>query len=133
MIPSEISLLTHLRNVVIQEGELTEIPPGILDLEDLINLDLDKNNITGSFPFSNSANMDELLRLDINYNSLTGSLDFVNMFPNLKEAHLDNNAFVGTIPESVGQLDNLRKCVYVYVCFVTCSSETYFFLVCMKS
>lgn len=87
---------------------MTKITPSLTNLRYLQNLDLDKNNIEGSFPFESSKKIGEMLRLDINFNFLTGNLDFMTMFPNLKEAHLDNNNFGGTIPESLGEQENLR-------------------------
>ena len=50
-----------------------------------------------------------LERLDINFNEFSGSIDFLTAFPNLVEAHLDNNMFNGTIPSELGQLSSLRK------------------------
>jgi hypothetical protein len=89
-------------------------------MEHLEVLDLDFNNLQGAFPFKH-AKIGSLERLDMNYNSLTGSLDFVNMFPKLKEAHLDNNEFSGTIPERLGELSNLREScvVYLLICCVS--------------
>lgn len=108
-VPSEISLLTELTSVNVQRGKVQQIPSQVLELKNLKNLDLDKNEIDGLFPVGNSTSMDKLLRLDINFNSFTGSLDFLSQFPNLEEAHLDNNAFNGTIPEGIGELSSLRK------------------------
>lgn len=94
-----------------QRGTITHIPSSILDIQSLQNLDLDKNRLQGTFPISGkkSTTNTEMLRLDLNFNEISGSLDFLSYFPNLKEAHLDNNNFEGKIPEAVGALSNLRE------------------------
>ncbi len=104
----EISLLSQLRSLVLEEGKLNYLPGNILEVPKLQNLDLDKNRIRGEFQSGNTTNS-EMLRLDINYNSFSGSLDFLSNMPNLKEAHLDNNKFDGTIPEVIGTLSNLGE------------------------
>lgn len=110
-IPKEISLLPHLRSLVVQRGTIIHIPKSIFDIQSLQNLDLDKNRLKGPFPVpvGNSTTNTEMLRLDLNFNNLSGSLDFLSYFPNLKEAHLDNNSFEGKIPAAIGDLSNLRE------------------------
>ena len=70
---------------------------------------MDKNQINGEFPTRVTNKMTQLLRLDVNYNFLSGGIDFLLQFPSLKEAHLDNNKFSGTIPASLGALSNLGE------------------------
>jgi len=107
-LPEEVSVLPKLQHLVSQRGNMTDIHLNIQELGNLKHLDFDKNNIHGTFPNSGNVEMTSMERIDINYNSFSGGLEFLNSYPNLKEAHLDNNAFNGTIPESLGELSNLR-------------------------
>ncbi len=107
----EVSFLPQLRSLEVQQGKIKYIPRSIIVLQNLQNLDLDKNLIEGPFPVRHETNL-SLVRLDINFNSFNGNLDFVTKFQNLKEAHLDNNKFTGNIPEEIGELSNLREFSY---------------------
>jgi hypothetical protein len=106
-LPEELSLFEDMENLVIQNSQLTgRIPPSIFELQHLQQIDLDKNAMSGVItPVVNNT----LERLDINFNEFSGSIDFLTAFPNLVEAHLDNNMFNGTIPSELGQLSSLRK------------------------
>lgn len=106
-LPKELSMLVNLRHVLVKKGEITgTIPPSIFELSSLKRLDLDKNDMSGVI----QVNVDsDIQRLDVNFNKFSGSIDFLQSFPNITEAHLDNNNFSGEIPASLGQLKNLRK------------------------
>lgn len=105
-LPEELSLFEDMENLVIQNSQLTgRIPPSIFELQHLQQIDLDKNAMSGVItPVVNNT----LERLDINFNEFSGSIDFLTAFPNLVEAHLDNNMFNGTIPSELGQLSSLH-------------------------
>ena len=96
-----------MEHIIVQNSNVAgEIPPEIFGLQNLIQIDLDKNVMSGEItPTLNNA----LLRLDINFNQFSGSIDFLTKFPQLTEAHLDNNGFSGTIPRELGLNQNLRK------------------------
>ncbi len=106
-LPRELSLFERMENLVIQNSQLTgSIPSDVIGLSNLKHIDLDKNSMKGAIPpVDNHA----LERLDINFNEFSGSIEFLSGFPNLIEAHLDNNMFNGTIPSELGQLTSLRK------------------------
>lgn len=100
-------MLVELRHVLVKKGELVgTIPPTIFKLSSLKRLDLDKNEMSGIIQVDFES---DLQRLDINFNKFSGSIDFLTSFPNITEAHLDNNNFSGEIPAALGQLKNLRK------------------------
>lgn len=105
-LPEELSMLKNLRQILVKKGEITGgIPPAIFELPSLIRLDLDKQDMSGIIEVNNES---ALQRLDINFNNFTGSIDFLTSFPNIIEAHLDNNNFSGEIPDALGQLKNLH-------------------------
>lgn len=106
----EVSLLSDIESMALQEGKIRNIPLAVYNLKKMKNFDMDKNQISGEFPVLQSAKMAKmtnLLRLDFNYNFLSGGIDFLLQFPNLREAHLDNNKFSGTIPDSLGAIKDL--------------------------
>jgi hypothetical protein len=106
-LPKELSLLKHLGDISIQRGSVEgTIPPNVFKIPNLKQVDLDKNVMSGTIEVHEKSSVQ---RLDINFNQFSGSIDFLTLFPNITEAHLDNNMFTGSIPESLGDLTNLRK------------------------
>eukprot|EP00979_Chaetoceros_neogracilis_P011840 scaffold3003_cov267-Chaetoceros_neogracile.AAC.5 len=82
------------------------LPINMFTVPSLKHIDLDKNELSGIIEVDGESSVQ---RLDINFNKFSGSIDFLTSFPNITEAHLDNNSFNGTIPASLGDLTNLRK------------------------
>ena len=102
---AEVALFDHMMSLVIKDSKIVgDIPPAIFDLQGLKQIDLDKNNMTGVVK---AVDNKSLQRLDLNFNRLSGGIEFLHGFPNLQEAHLDNNMFEGTIPSDLGQLKSL--------------------------
>jgi Leucine-rich repeat (LRR) protein len=106
-VPVELSLLEHLEEIIIQKGSMKgSLPINMFTVPSLKHIDLDKNELSGIIEVDGESSVQ---RLDINFNKFSGSIDFLTSFPNITEAHLDNNSFNGTIPASLGDLTNLRK------------------------
>lgn len=105
-LPEEVSLFDTMDSLVIANGQLTGgLPSSIFKMQNLKQLDLDKNAMDGELIIDGEGSIE---RLDINFNNFSGSIDFLASFPNLVEAQLDNNMFDGTIPDNLGSLTNLR-------------------------
>jgi Leucine-rich repeat (LRR) protein len=100
-------MLQNLRQILLKKGQITgPIPPSIFEISSLKQLDLDKNQMSGEIKVHAES---AIQRLDINFNNFSGSIDFLTSFPNIMEAHLDNNNFSGKIPAALGQLKDLRE------------------------
>jgi len=105
-VPVELSLLEHLEEIIIQKGSMKgSLPINMFTVPSLKHIDLDKNELSGIIEVDGESSVQ---RLDINFNKFSGSIDFLTSFPNITEAHLDNNSFNGTIPASLGDLTNLH-------------------------
>ncbi|XP_071693240.1 probable LRR receptor-like serine/threonine-protein kinase At1g67720 [Rutidosis leptorrhynchoides] len=74
-----------------------EIPSGIKDLQDLTELWLNENSLSGSIP--DMSNLEKLTIVHLENNKLTGSLpSYFGTLPNLKELYIQNNSLSGDIP-----------------------------------
>ena len=79
--------------------------PSIFQVQNLKEIYLGNNEMTGTISVDEESSVE---RIEINSNEFSGSIDFLSNFPNLKEARLDNNAFRGEIPSTLGQMVHLR-------------------------
>ncbi|XP_051150780.1 uncharacterized protein At4g06744-like [Andrographis paniculata] len=77
------------------------IPPGIVGLEYLYEVDISNNRFSGPFPGSILA-MDSLSFLDIRYNFFSGSIPPELFARDLDALFLNNNDFMTTLPENIG-------------------------------
>ncbi|KAK6242211.1 hypothetical protein SCA6_007600 [Theobroma cacao] len=69
---------------------------------------LSGQNVKGQIP-SEFNHMDELTELWLDSNSLTGPLPDMSNFINLKIVHLENNKLTGQLPSYLGRLPNLQE------------------------
>jgi hypothetical protein len=76
------------------------LPAAMAGLDDLQWLDLGQNNLSGSLPTWLAA-QDEVIVLDLGANGMTGGIDVIASMQNLSVAHLENNAFSGSLPPSL--------------------------------
>uniref|UniRef100_A0ACD5XXF8 Uncharacterized protein n=1 Tax=Avena sativa TaxID=4498 RepID=A0ACD5XXF8_AVESA len=97
--------ITHLN--VTGYLNLTEIPPALFNLTELVSLDLSSNNLTGPIP-PEIANLSKLETWHFNNNQLDGS------FPNeashltgLQSLWMFDNYIEGTLPEFIANFTNL--------------------------
>ena len=105
-IPEGLSNLKKLNLIGLQKGFTGGILPRDLGkISTLRVLDLDFNAFYGRFPTFVESNSLQLL--DVNFNGFDDNLQFLGNMTNLKVAQLDNNFFVGSIPESLGDLSKL--------------------------
>nr|GME05158.1 receptor-like protein kinase 5 [Ipomoea batatas] len=86
------------------------IPPFICDLKNLTLLDLNNNNIPGSFP-TFLYNCSKLEYLDLSFNNLSGLIpdDISQLFPRLEVLILSSNWFVGGVPAGIEGLKGLKE------------------------
>nr|GMD69501.1 receptor-like protein 12 [Ipomoea batatas] len=76
----------------------------------LEELDLESNEITGSFPDLISLGIESGLRvLDLSQNNISGTLPDLTPFPSMEELLLGFNQLRGVLPESIGQLSKLQS------------------------
>ena len=117
-IPKELPLLLTNLNEVTLSGNLIHgtIPSEFTKLTALDTLDVSNNFLTGSLPsFIFDGQMSHLVYIDVSQNYLTGSIAPSDVFllnetlPNLEILFADSNKLVGTIPESIGNLERLKK------------------------
>ncbi|GAY68700.1 hypothetical protein CUMW_266180 [Citrus unshiu] len=102
-IPQELANLTGLEVLQLDKNFLTgEIPPEIHNLHNLKLLDLSHNKLVGAVP-ATIFNMSTLTGLGLQSNSLSGSLSSIAdvQLPNLEELRLWSNNFSGTIPRFI--------------------------------
>ncbi|KAL4378942.1 hypothetical protein GQ457_02G028230 [Hibiscus cannabinus] len=95
-----------------------KLPSSIGNMTSLTTFDLSMNEVEGGIP-SSIGKLCSLKSFDLSGNNLTGSLPQVlegtqdcvpkSPFPNLMYLELSNNRLVGTLPEWLGQLQNLKQ------------------------
>ncbi|XP_058215690.1 receptor-like protein EIX1 [Rhododendron vialii] len=73
----------------------------------LSELNLCNNLLSGSFP-KNIGNYPSLVDLDLSRNQLTGSVPDLSVFPSLRSLFLESNQLNGTIDRNIGQLYELE-------------------------
>jgi hypothetical protein len=80
---------------------VSTIPTEVGQLANLIFIDLDFNELTGSLS-SELLSLSSLTQLDLNDNKMTGSINGIGGFPDMEFFQIHNNNFSGTVPEAVG-------------------------------
>eukprot|EP01025_Chloroclados_australasicus_P032536 TRINITY_DN32994_c0_g1_i2.p1 TRINITY_DN32994_c0_g1~~TRINITY_DN32994_c0_g1_i2.p1 ORF type:complete len:435 (-),score=35.54 TRINITY_DN32994_c0_g1_i2:429-1733(-) len=91
-IPPELSLLTELRELELEDADLFgTIPPELTVLTNLVFLNLDDNDLTGTLP------------------------DFLSTLSNLQMLALSGNKITGTIPSSYSTMVNMSEFYVDYV------------------
>ena len=107
-IPRELSKLSNLEVLRLGNNNLTgEIPTELSNLHNLAILDLGGNQLTGEIPHG-FINLITLSVLDLSRNQLTGKIpaEFDRLIF-LEEAYLGGNRFTGCIPASLLRINNL--------------------------
>ncbi|RLN11681.1 hypothetical protein C2845_PM09G04090 [Panicum miliaceum] len=97
--------ITHLN--VTGYKNITEIPPALFNLTELVTLDLSNNNLSGSVP-REVGNLSKLETWHFNNNNLSGYFPHESsLLRNLKSLWVFDNYIEGTIPEFIQNLTNL--------------------------
>lgn len=106
--PSELSSLSQLEVLSLEQGSLTSsIPASLGVLSKLRILDLDFNEISGIIPES-VYGLTKLEQLDLNSNEITGTLSTeVGNLEVLRLLQLYENEMTGTVPTELGLLNSL--------------------------
>ncbi|KAG8498599.1 hypothetical protein CXB51_005185 [Gossypium anomalum] len=79
----------------------------LMDSLNLMNSALSGRNLKGQIP-SEINHMEELTELWLDFNSLTGPLPDMSNLINLEIVHLENNKLTGSLPLYLGRLPNLQ-------------------------
>ncbi|KAG2604449.1 hypothetical protein PVAP13_4NG063813 [Panicum virgatum] len=86
---------------------ITEIPPALFNLTELVTLDLSNNNLSGSVP-REVGNLSKLETWHFNNNNLSGYFPHESsLLRNLKSLWMFDNYIEGPIPEFIQNLTNL--------------------------
>ncbi|KAM3694736.1 hypothetical protein ACB098_07G077000, partial [Castanea mollissima] len=108
-IPEGLGNLTQLINLELSCNQLTgEIPADIGKLKNLWQLELYSNSLTGKLPVG-FGNLTSLANLDMSRNKLQGTISEVRFLTNLVSLHLYENQFTGEVPEELGEFKNLSN------------------------
>ncbi|KAG7347191.1 two component regulator [Nitzschia inconspicua] len=113
-IPPELSLLSLLKFLILEENVLTGFIPGTLgELTGLKEIRLFDNYLTGKIP-SELSTLSNMEILDLEYNILAQILPpSLGQMTKLEQLLLDRNSFVGTIPYEFKTWENL-KVLYLF-------------------
>lgn len=107
-IPATLAGLTRLSVIKLRGNLLTgTIPEGLFDLG-LDQLDLSRNELTGSMPPGSSRVFETLRLLDLSGNMLSGDIPAgMGLFSNLRYLNLSWNNFHSRMPPELGYFQNL--------------------------
>ncbi|CAI0438489.1 unnamed protein product [Linum tenue] len=116
-IPPEIGNLTNLSWLDLSYNQLVgNIPvstadtPGLDSLLNLRHLHVEKNYLSGTIPNRLFSSATTLVSLLLDGNSLTGSIpSSLGLVQNLEVIRLDRNRLTGTVPSSLNNLTNLDE------------------------
>ncbi|CAL9761371.1 unnamed protein product [Musa acuminata subsp. burmannicoides] len=100
MLPSDLANSAQLMNLSLVDCNLAGPLPDFLgNMRSLTHLKLSYNNLTGEIPASYEGLPLQTLRIWLNDNQLVGLVPaHLTDLPQLQSLHLDNNAFMGSIP-----------------------------------
>ncbi|XP_061999341.1 disease resistance protein BAK6-like [Rosa rugosa] len=119
-LPISIGNLSNLQTVDLSDNSISgPLPISIGHLSNLQTLNLSSNPISGPFPIS-IRNLSHLQELRLSWTAISGPLPtWIGNLPHLQLLDLnDNSKMNGTIPESIGQLRELK-----YLFLAGCSWE----------
>ena len=105
---------SSMRNIVLRDNRLKGPLPDPLPTE-LAVLDVSKNHITGTIPWSYEE-LHSMAFFDVSHNELVGSLPYhIGALQNLQGFFVNNNRLMGTIPYSFSRDDsNLVQLFFEY-------------------
>ncbi|XP_061954289.1 probable LRR receptor-like serine/threonine-protein kinase At1g06840 isoform X3 [Populus nigra] len=100
-LPPEFSNLPELRILSLRNCSLQGSIPGLSSIQNLLYLDLSKNELNGPLPPTLS---DNITTIDLSHNHLNGSIprSFSNL-PSLQRLSLENNLFIGYVSANMWQ------------------------------
>ncbi|CAN1838554.1 Probable LRR receptor-like serine/threonine-protein kinase At3g47570 [Linum perenne] len=112
--------LPHLENFDVAFNQFTgSVPPSLSNASDLVLLQIDKNNFTGSMPSMENSN--KLSRFIISKNSLgsgkANDLSFLSSLfnaTNLEALDIEMNNFGGSLPHHLGNLSKNLKSLVIH-------------------
>lgn len=113
-LPQEVCLLEDLESLLLGNNEFVGVIPAcVVDLTSLFELDVHDNDFNGTPP-AGLTSMMSLRKLDLSGNGLSGNLDFLVSDADLQTSKvtslkLNNNAFTGTVPESLFLMEDLEE------------------------
>ncbi|XP_030538908.1 LRR receptor-like serine/threonine-protein kinase HSL2 [Rhodamnia argentea] len=108
-IPGSIEKLTSLKDFDVSSNALSgKIPDAIAGMRSVVQIELYANNLSGELPEA-IGNLSSLLRLDVSQNNLTGVLpEKIAALP-FSSLNLNDNYFIGEIPQVLASNPNLQQ------------------------
>ena len=110
-LPDAWGNLTELISLRIGKNALTRITPNIVNLDKLETLHMPLNQLQGSLLLESvdgtGPALENLSDLDLAHNQLTGNLPSFQRTTKLSELNLSHNRFSGEIPGRIGALEHL--------------------------
>lgn len=107
-IPVQLSSLQQIKYLLLHKNSLEGIiPPGLHQMTNAFEIYLSNNQLTGPLPDS-FKNLDNLRALYVESNRLTGDIEHIGDMEGINHLHLSDNAFVGSLPSTIGRLSMLN-------------------------
>ncbi len=102
----EIGLLTELRELTINDNDLTNLPAAIFTLSNLRKLQVQSNSLS-NLPFGIS-NLNQLVELDLRNNQIGELPEEIGQVKSLVKLHLWGNNII-SLPPEIGNLSSLQE------------------------
>lgn len=110
-IPNSMAKLTQLVFLDFSFNKFTGHIPSFQNSKNLTYLDLSRNELSGTIPWTHFEGLVNLVNIDLRFNAFNGSIPSLFSLPSLRKIQLSNNQFDGLLANfstaSSSQLDTL--------------------------
>jgi len=114
VLPTDVGTLIHLEYLMLYKNQITgTIPTSIVQCIRLITVILYGNHLTGSLPSTIGRLQGSLRYLDVSFNQMSGDLPAsLGDLINLDTMYINHNNFIGVLPDDFIRLPKLKKFRY---------------------